>query len=449
MSESEETNIDQEPVLEDNQRKKDLEEAAERYAEMDFACEHSDNLPQILKSFNIALAFTSYQAGRLMLVRSDGENLDVNFKSFQRPMGLVATEAGITLGVFTEIINFHREDGLLEKIKQPLERIEDDITAPRIKPKEEKADEELEKGDVEVEAIEEPIADEEKVELSEEEIEKRKKAREAFLAHQEKLYAPVDERVDACFITRSAHYSGMINIHDIDWGDKGLWAVNSSFSCLCTLEPDYSFVPRWKPYFISELVPEDRCHLNGMALKDGKPAYVTTFSKYNEVGMWRKGSKFDGTLMDVEKNEILVDGLAMPHSPRWHQGKVYFCNSGHGLLCTYDPETKQTETIAELPGFVRGMDFYGSIVFVGLSKVRKADVTSPAPLAQKYDETYSGIWVINLEDNSEVGNIKFTGNVDQIYDIAVIPDCSFPELLEPNNPRMRNHFSLPEMQDFD
>ncbi len=415
-------------------------EMQELYKELDFNCEYSDNIPAILKELNVSLAFTSYQASRLMLVRSDGESLDVNFKSFQRPMGLVATETGLTLGIFTQIINFQREDGLLEKIKQPLQDIKDDITAPTIKPK--KQNEEQNK------LIEEARKKQEEAlaKLTPEQREQREQKIQEFKEQQEKLNAPVDDRVDACFITRSAHYSGMINIHDIDWGNEGLWAVNSSFSCLCTIEPNSSFVPKWKPYFISELVPEDRCHLNGMALKDGKPAYVTTFSKYNEKGMWRKGNKFDGTLMDVEENKILVDGLAMPHSPRWHNDKVYFCNSGHGLVCTYEIDTKEIKTVAEIPGFTRGIDFYGSIMFVGLSKVRDSDVTKPAPLAQKYDETFSGIWLINLEDGSEIGHIKFTGNVDQIYDIAVIPDCNFPEILEPTHPRMRNHFCHPKLK---
>ncbi|WP_440875139.1 TIGR03032 family protein [Thalassotalea sp. PLHSN55] len=406
--------------------------------ELDFTCEYSENLPAILKELNISLAFTSYQAGRLMLIRSDGEKLDVNFKSFPRPMGLTASEDGITLGIFTQIINFQREDGLLEQIKQPLVKIEDDITAPRIKPKEQLQTELVENDNKE-----------DSPELTAEQREKHEQQQQKFHAYQERLNAALDERVDACFITRSAHYSGMINIHDIDWGDEGLWAVNSSFSCLCTLDPDSSFVPRWKPHFISELVPEDRCHLNGMTLKDGKPAYVTTFSKFDNAGMWRKGKSFDGTLMSVETNEILVDGLAMPHSPRWYNEQVYFCNSGHGLICSYHPETKQTETLFEVPGFTRGMDFYGPIMFAGLSKVRAADVTKPAPLSEKYEETFSGIWLFNLDEKgkqAEIGNIKFTGNVDQIYDIAVIPNSSFPELIEPSHPRMRNHFCHPKMQ---
>jgi len=422
------------------------------YDELDFSAEHSDNLPLILKKLNISLAFTSYQAGRLMLVRSDGENIDINFKSFHRPMGLTVTEDSLTLGTFSQIIKFQREDGLLEKIKQPLEKIENDITAPRIKAKDAENIVSTAEEDVEQQAVPESTQELEKDELTAEEKLKREETRKQIKAYQEKQFSPVDERVDSCFITRSAHYSGMINIHDIDWGDEGLWAVNSSFSCLCTVEADSSFVPRWKPHFISDLVPEDRCHLNGMTLKDGKPAYVTTFSQEDKAGNWRsKNGKFDGTLMDVASNKILIDGLAMPHSPRWHNGYVYFCNSGHGLLCRYNPETKVTETIAEVPGFTRGMDFYGSLLFVGLSKIRQGDVTRPAPLGEKYDETFSGIWVFNLDDINdkgyvaEVAHISFTGNVDQIYDIAILPNTHFPELIEPTHPRMRNHFCHPEL----
>lgn len=406
--------------------------AAEPTAGMDFSADYSANLPALLERLDIALAFTSYQAGRLMLVRSDGQQLDVNFKSFPRPMGLTVTRDSLTLGIFTQVLKFQREDGLLAQIKQPLPPIEQDITAPRIRPKGETAD---------VDAV--PPAPDAKLDPAQREQLEAERAR--WAAYERAQMAPVDERVDACFISRSAHYTGMINIHDIDWGDEGLWAVNSSFSCLCTLSPDASFVPRWKPHFISELVPEDRCHLNGMTLRDGKPAYVTTFSTYDQAGMWRKGERFDGTLMDVQRNEILLQGLAMPHSPRWYRGHVYYCNSGEGQLCRYDPASGRNEVLAELPGFTRGMDFHGPLLFVGLSKVRRSDVTAAAPLAGKHNETFSGIWVFNLDDLQLVATLSFTGNVDQIYDVAVLPGCHFPELIEPAHPRMRNHFCFPPL----
>lgn len=395
----------------------------------DFSCEYSDNLPQILKQLNISLAFTSYQAGRLMLVRTDGVDIDINYKAFARPMGLSVSETGLTLGTFTQVINFQRADNLVDTLKKPLTPIEDDITAPRLH---------LKEGD-KAQKTEAPLPDT----LTEEERLEREEMIAAMRRYEEQQHQPVDARVDACFIPRSVHYSGMINIHDIAWGNEGLWAVNSSFSCLCTLSPDYSFVPQWKPYFISELVPEDRCHLNGMTLKDGEPAYVSTFSRYNSAGQWRQGEKFNGTLMDVENNAIILEGLAMPHSPRWHQDWLYYCNSGCGEFSRINPSTGQNETLVELQGFTRGVDFYGDIAFVGTSKVRAGNVLNAPPLAQKYSDTFSGIWLIDTANNRKIGYIKFTGNVEQIYDVAIISGSTFPEILEPNNPRVRNHFLIP------
>ena len=426
----------------------------------DFTSEYSEDLPRLLKDLDISIAFTSYQAGRLMFVRSDGESIDVNFKAFRRPMGLTFTGSELTLGTFTQLINFRREDSLVAKLKLPLQSIEDDITAPTLKKKNKPAPGQLEPTaeDISSETALAPAgsahpsgessndatlnSDSHDNGSNGEEV--RLAERRALIKQREaELHAPVDSRVDSCFITRSSHYTGMINIHDVEWGDGDLWAVNSSFSCLYTFDPDYSFVPRWQPHFISELVPEDRCHLNGMALRDGQPAFVTTFSTFDEPGMWRKGEKFNGTLMRVADNKILIDGLAMPHSPRWYRDHVYFCNSGHGEVKRYSEKTEQVDTVAELPGFTRGMDFYGSLLVVGLSKVRQSDVTSPAPLARKYDDTYSGLAFINLESGELIGTLSFVGNVDQIYDVAILHDTTFPEFIEPGHPRLRNHFVHP------
>lgn len=379
------------------------------YQEMDFQVEYTENLPAVFSRLNISLALTSYQASKLILVRSDEKQLDVSYKTFYRPMGLAVSENGIVLGAFEQVINFQREDALLEMLKTPLVPIEDDETAPRLEQDNSTQDE----------------------------------VRDKYI---EGLYKPADSRTDACYIARSSHYTGMINIHDIAWGNEGLWAVNTSFSCLCTLEPGYSFVPRWKPWFISELLPEDRCHLNGMAMKNGEPAYVTTFSQHSSEGKWRQAGLLNGTLIDVKENRILFDDLIMPHSPRYYEGAVYFCESGTGLIYRYDESTGMREIFAEVPGFVRGMDFYGPLMFVGLSRVRVSNVEEPLPLTSKYEETCSGVWVFNLINKTLVGKVLFSGTVDQIYDVAVVPGCRYPELIEPVNPRMRNHFSFPDLE---
>ncbi|GLQ30246.1 TIGR03032 family protein [Litoribrevibacter albus] len=374
--------------------------------QFDLRSVYSDNLPQILKVLNISLVITSYQAGQLILIRSDGDTVTTCSKEFPRPMGVYADQHHLTLGTATQVIDFQRCDGLLDQVRSGYLDNEQELTK--------------------------------KI------LEKDEKAMEAFLNERRKTINQV-KKANALYLHRAAITTGMINIHDIAWGDEGLWVVNSTFSCLATLAPDSSFIARWKPPFISELVPEDRCHLNGMAMRDGKPRYVTTFNKENRRDSWAEEQQFDdGTLIDVQTSKILVDGMIMPHSPRYHEGKIYVCESGRGLVWRVDPESGAKTQMIQLPGFLRGMTFLDDIMLVGLSRVRDSDSNKDMPLRQEGIETVSGVWLINLNDDSVIAYIKFEDDVDQIYDIGIIPNGSFPELLDVNNPLIRHLYDYAE-----
>lgn len=371
----------------------------------DFSSTATDNFAKILKALNISLAVTSYQSARLIFIRSDGENIDTHLKAFPRPMGIYCDESRITLGTFSEVLEFKRTDDILKQIKNgELDR-------------EEKFSKKI----------------------LEKDKEKMKALREARKQELDEV-----KKADSLFLSRASITTGMINIHDIAWGDEGLWVVNSTFSCLSTLSPEHSFVARWKPHFISELVPEDRCHLNGMAMKDGKPKYVTTFNKEDSRDSWSDGRVDDGTLIDIDTNKILLDGMIMPHSPKVYEDEVYVCESGLGLVWKYNPKTKEKTQVIKLQGFTRGLYFYGGLMFVGLSQVRASSIKNPIPLTKEYDETYSGIWIINLQDNFEVAHIKFDGDIDQVYDISILPQSTYPELLKTNSSLTRHMFDYEE-----
>ena len=159
------------------------------------------------------------------------------------------------------------------------------------------------------------------------------------------------------FLTRSSHHCGPVMGHDIAWCGDRLWLVNTLFNCLCTLEPPWSFVPRWHPPFISTIAPGDRCHLNGLAVsEDGAaPAYVTALAPCAVERGWRERKRDGGCLISVASGEILLEGLSMPHSPRVYHGQLYLLDSGHGRLLFCDPITGSSEVIATLPGFTRGL----------------------------------------------------------------------------------------------
>src|SRR5947208_15925703 len=176
---------------------------------------------------------------------------------------------------------------------------------------------------------------------------------------------------DACYLPRSCHVTGDIGIHEMAWASDELWVVNTRFSCLCTLHPDYSFVPRWRPPFITALAAEDRCHLNGLAIVDGRPKYVTALGETDTAGGWRANKPQGGCLMDVSSGAMISRGLSMPHSPRLHDGRLWLLESGTGGLVLVDAAAGQRQTVAELPGFARGLALCGRYAFIGLSKIRK------------------------------------------------------------------------------
>src|SRR5439155_6225798 len=138
-----------------------------------------------------------------------------------------------------------------------------------------------------------------------------------------------------------------------------LWVVNTRFSYLCTLDRDHSFVPRWRPPFVGALAAEDRCHLNGLALVDGRPKYATALGETDTAGGWRAGKAAGGCVIDVGGNGVVVRGLSMPHSPRWHDGRLWALESGTGRLVLADPAAGRCEAVAELPGFTRGLALVG------------------------------------------------------------------------------------------
>lgn len=317
---------------------------------------------------------TTYQAGKLVLVRDDGSQLNTHFRSFQAPMGLALTTDGSRLGIgaTTQVWEYRDVPAVARRL--------------------------------------EPAG-----------------------------------KHDACFLPRSSHFTGNIQIHEMAWGARGeLWVVNTRFSCLCTLDPLASFTPRWRPPFISELEPSDRCHLNGLGMVNGLPRYVTALGESNTPGCWRANKARGGVLIDVDSGEILCRGLSMPHSPRWHGGRLWLCESGSGTLGAVDLKTGRYEAIAAVPGFTRGLDFAGDLAFVGLSQVRESAVFSGIPITERLApaERSCGVCVVDLRRGETVALLKFESGVQEVFSIAVLPR-RFPDLINEDETLLENSFVVP------
>jgi uncharacterized protein (TIGR03032 family) len=153
-----------------------------------------------------------------------------------------------------------------------------------------------------------------------------------------------DNRSDRFFVPRTAHITGDINIHELAVEASGrLVFANTRFSCLATLSQSQAFKPLWKPKFISRLAPEDRCHLNGLALEAGQARYVTCCSTGDAVESWRgpEQQRGGGVLIDVASDALVAEGLAMPHSPRVKGEAIYLVESGRGALVRIDRQRRR------------------------------------------------------------------------------------------------------------
>lgn len=333
---------------------------------------YTQNFPDILKQLEISVAVTTYQAGKLILLREENGKLNTHFRSFLRPMGMCANQKNIYLGDRYRIIKFVNMPALSERFDSP-------------------------------------------------------------------------NKIDGCYIPRNIHITGDIDIHEMEIDkDEELWFVNTKFSTLCKLDNDSSFIPLWRPHFVTALADEDRCHLNGLCMINGKPKYVTALGKTDTKGGWRENKRDGGIMMDVDTNEIVLEKLSMPHSPRWYREKLWILESGEGSLATVDLKDKKLTKIAELPGFTRGIDFIGPLAIIGLSQIRESATFSGLPITERLKERICGVYIVHIETGNTIAYMQFTAGVQEIFSIKILNQLKYPDVLEMDNEFQLNSYMIPD-----
>jgi uncharacterized protein (TIGR03032 family) len=335
---------------------------------------HTPNFPGLLRRLGASLLVTTYQAGKLVIVRDEGDHLNTHFRTFQAPMGLALEGRRLAVGTTIQVWEYVDVPAVTAKLEPP-------------------------------------------------------------------------DRHDACFLPRASHVTGNIQIHEMAWGYGGeLWVVNTRFSCLCSLDRSASFAPRWRPPFVTALEPTDRCHLNGLAMVDGRPRYVTALGQTDEPAGWRANKAKGGILMDVASGEVITRGLSMPHSPRWYAGRLWVCESGAGTFGFIDQSTGRYEPIVEVPGFTRGLDFAGNLAFVGLSQVRETAVFSGIPITERLsaEERTCGVCVVDIARGEPVALLRFEEGVQEVFAVQVLPNRRFPELINDDAKLLENSFVVPD-----
>jgi uncharacterized protein (TIGR03032 family) len=332
---------------------------------------HTTNFPDLLRQLKGCLVVSTYQAGKLVILRPDGGSINTHFRTFTRPMGMAADGERLALGTAIEIAEFRNMPALAKRLHDP-------------------------------------------------------------------------PRHDAVYLARRGHITGAIDIHEMAWDKHGdLWFVNTLFSCLCTLDTKSSFVPRWRPRFVTHYAPEDRCHLNGLAMRDGKPRYLTALGETNTPQGWRANKRDGGILIDMATDKVVVRGLSMPHSPRWYDDRLWVLESGRGALVTIDPKTGAKTDVARVPGFCRGLDFIGPVAFIGLSQLRESNAFTDIEITEANADRQSGVWAVHIGTGNTIGLLKFTGGVQEIFAVQALAGVLFPEIIHEGE-FLTSSYALPD-----
>lgn len=238
---------------------------------------------------------------------------------------------------------------------------------------------------------------------------------------------------DRLYVPRLALTTGAIDIHDLGLDATGKPVfVATRFNCIATASETHSFRPLWMPPFISTLTDGDCCHLNGMAMADGKPRYATAVSTTGNVAGWRERRGDGGVLIDIAANEIALDGLSMPHSPRLADGRLYLADSGTGRFGRVDIDRNRFEEISFCPGFIRGMAIHPPYAIVGVSKLRHDNLSGlklDGELERRNLKARSGILIIDLKSGDIRHALYIEGAVHELYDVVVLSEVVRPMAL--------------------
>jgi uncharacterized protein (TIGR03032 family) len=242
---------------------------------------------------------------------------------------------------------------------------------------------------------------------------------------------------DSVLVPRAAHTTGYVDAHDLAVDKAGrIIFVNTRFSCLATTDERFSFRPVWKPDFISALFAEDRCHLNGLAMEDGVPRYVTAVNTTDVKDGWRHKPRDGGVVIEVESKQIVASGLSMPHSPRVHDGALWVQDSGRGFLVRIDPATGTRDDVVFCPGFLRGMTIHNGFAIAALSQARHGhfgELALQKELDSRGVEAWCGLVVIDLKKGQILEFMRINSGFTELFDVAAMRGVRNPMSVGPGS----------------
>ena len=203
--------------------------------------------------------------------------------------------------------------------------------------------------------------------------------------------APVEEAVGGValssrergllFPVHARYLPGALYLHDLALIGGRLHANAVGMNAVVELPESGGYRPVWWPASIGPRQARrgrgaprfDRNYLQLNSIAAGRDLASSCFSaSVAEPSARRPGHRNfpvdrRGVIFSGRTREVLATGLTRPHSARWRGRKLYVDDSGYGRVCRV--EQGRVETVAELPGWTRGLCFAGDLAFVATSRV--------------------------------------------------------------------------------
>jgi uncharacterized protein (TIGR03032 family) len=227
---------------------------------------------------------------------------------------------------------------------------------------------------------------------------------------------------DVVYVPVSSFRTGECMVHDMALDGPSVVFANTQFSCLARADGLSSFRALWQPKFITQLLPQDRCHLNSFATDGRRIRYATAFAACDTPTGYRAMPLDSGVIIDVEANAVVASGLIRPHSVRLINNELYVLNSAAGEVMRVDIEGRRSTTLASLPGFTRGLRAHGEVLFVGLSTLRATAQSLNLPLSGRRDTLIAGIAALDRATGRVLGMLRLASGVEELFDFVLLPN---------------------------
>ena len=80
---------------------------------------HTNTLPELLRQAGCSVLVSTYQAGKLIAVRADGDRANTHFRNFDTPMGLAHDRGRLAIGTKLHVWEFHNQPEVARQLDPP------------------------------------------------------------------------------------------------------------------------------------------------------------------------------------------------------------------------------------------------------------------------------------------------------------------------------------------